>query len=57
MKDDENGKLLMDESKIKGRWEKYFEQVVNEQHPRAVVGDEIPNHAIKAEISKVKKKH
>lgn len=35
----EDGEVLTDESKTKEKWEKYFEQLLNEENQRVVVGD------------------
>lgn len=49
---DENREVFKDERKIKERWEKYFELLLNKENSKVVVGDGIPNQAITSEISK-----
>lgn len=48
----ENGEVLTDERKIRGRWEKYLEPLLNKKNPRAVVRNEILNQAITLGIRK-----
>lgn len=37
------GTVPMDEDKIRERWGEYFEPLLNEENPRKVLGDEVPN--------------
>lgn len=42
----------MNENKIKDRWKNYFKQLLDEENPKTVGRDRIPNQAIKSEIIK-----
>ena len=40
---DEQGHVLVQTDDIKKRWKEYFERLLNEENPRTVVGDGLPN--------------
>ncbi len=49
---DQHGRVLSEDGKIKDRWEKYFEHLLNEENPRVVFGDGVPNQAVTSSISR-----
>ena len=49
---DDQGKVLLDEGKIKERWEIYFEKLLNEENPRMVFEDGVPNLGTTTMISR-----
>ena len=50
---DENGEVLKEEEQIRKRWEKYFKKLLNEENPRTVFGDGVPNQALTPGISRL----
>ena len=49
---DEHGSVITDNDKIKNRWEAYFDRLLNEENPRVVFGDGVPNEGITSGISR-----
>lgn len=49
---DEHGSVLTEDSKVKSIWESYFNHLLNEENPRVVVGDGVPNEGITPGISR-----
>lgn len=47
-----NKEMLIGKSRIKGRWKNYFEQLLNKENSRMVVGDGILSQTMRSEISK-----
>ena len=43
---------MTENDKIKSRWESYFNHLLNEENPRVVFGDGVPNEGITSGISR-----
>ncbi|KAK7067289.1 hypothetical protein SK128_001773, partial [Halocaridina rubra] len=51
---DNYGVVLAEEDEIKSRWETYFEELLNEENPRAVFEDGLPNEALTTTVARRK---
>ncbi|XP_068224392.1 uncharacterized protein [Palaemon carinicauda] len=49
---DSNGIVLTEESEIKRRWETYFEGLLNEENPRTVFEDGLPNETVNIGVTR-----
>ena len=49
---DNHGLVLAEEDEIKSRWETYFEGLLNEENPRAVFEDGLPNEAVTTAVTR-----
>ena len=49
---DENGSVLCSQEKIKRRWEKYYEKLLNEENPRVIFEDGIQHMGVTQNISR-----
>ena len=49
---DGHGIVLAEENEIKRRWETYFERLLNEENPRMVFEDGIPNEAVTSAVTR-----
>ena len=49
---DENGVVLCSQDKIKMRWEKYYEKLLNEENPRMIFEDGVQNLGVTQSISR-----
>ena len=49
---DENGSVLCSQEKIKRRWEKYYEKLLNEENPRVIFEDGIQHLGVTQNISR-----
>lgn len=44
--------VLRDLDKLKERWRGYYENLLNQEHPRVILEDEIPNQGVTPEIGR-----
>ena len=49
---DNNGVVLAEDDEIKSRWRSYFERLLNEENPRVVFEDGLPNEAVTAVVTR-----
>ena len=49
---DEDGRVLREENEILKRWKEYFEKLLNEENPRSLRGEGVPNNGEETEITR-----